>query len=128
MIWKDCRRADNIFSITLWAYVIARVFGNWPFSIEFNARNGSSRVRVTKIDFAWFLLSLCIYASFNWFAVFDQLGHHEASLVEVTVSQISQIIIILVAMLSIIMDLINRNVIWQMVLTFHAFDEEVRVF
>lgn len=125
MIWKYCHRADNIFSITIWIYMIARALGNWPFSIEFNAKNGSSRVRVSKLDFAWFVLSLCIYASFNRFSTFEQSGHIKSSFVEYLVSLISQISSILVAMLSIIMDLMNRNVIWQMILSFHAFDEEV---
>lgn len=126
MIWKDCNRTNNVFSIALWIYIIARAFGSWPFTIEFNAKSRTSRVQVTKLDLIWFLLSLCIYGLFNWFAVFEQIRQLQLSLVEILISQITQISSILVTMLSIAMDMINRNVIWQMILIFHRFDEEVR--
>lgn len=65
MIWRNRpSNGGDVFTLTSWLYVINRVFGYWPFSIEFIARGSNKMVQsvlcVRSRDWIWFILSLVI--------------------------------------------------------------------
>lgn len=127
MIWHKRDKRNDIFSLTLWVYVMARVFGFWPFTIRFDENRNKPIVCVTKFDYAWFCMSIVFYIMFIHFAVMDHSGHidQKFTFIEVSLNKMTTLNHILVALLCIILDMVNREVLWKIILKFKAFDDEV---
>lgn len=125
MFWKNYRKKNDIFSVAQLVYIAARAFGYWPFSIEFNDKSNGGRVRVLPSDLVWFAVALTIYCTCNWLSVFNHLVQEHESYMEMATSQLFQFSNLLITTLSIVMDMVNRDVIWRIILKFNKFDDEV---
>lgn len=142
MIWKNRQSiGGDIYSLTSWLHIVNRLFGFWPFTIEFNTRGANNRnqsfVCVKAWDWIWFVLSLVIYGSFNIILINMALNAQDtpdlylasgSKLIEIVIANITTLCSILVGFLSIIMDMINRTDIWWIINTFNEFDEEVKFY
>lgn len=125
MFWKNYRKKNDVFSVIQLVYIAARAFGYWPFSIEFNDKSSGGRVRVLSSDLVWFAVALAIYCACNWLSVFNHLVQEHESYMEMATSQLFQFSNLLITTVSIIMDMVNRDVIWRIILKFNKFDDEV---
>lgn len=116
----------DVFSIALWIYVLARCFGFWPFSIKFSDKQKSGKVVITLLDILWVLGAMSAYGLCCWFSFFYiDLKNQPFSQLEIFLASWAQFSGITIAMLSIILDLINRSRIWSIIVKFSEFDEEV---
>lgn len=127
MFWQDWRRKNNIFSLTLWIYLLSKLYGNWSFSIEFDAKRHSSRVRVTPLDWLRFIFNLIFYINCTRYIIHEDAEKNLSTKLEVSITQFAQLISLLVLILSIVLDMINRNALWNIILKFDEFDLEVSV-
>lgn len=128
MIWKGCQRRNDIFSLTLWVYVLARMCGFWPFSMSFKAKNRSSRVKVTIFDVIWFVFALVFYSVSLRIVTNNPMQDSvemEVSFTEVALNQLAQYAQIFIILLCIVLDMVNRNVLWNIILKFKSFDDEM---
>lgn len=125
MFWKDYRKRNDIFSLTLLVYVTARVFGFWPFSIEFDAKCQKSHTKVTKLDYMWFIVTLAFYCVGIRFATYNPFPSAEFSFTEVALNQLTQLVNILIIVLCIVMDMVNRNILWKIIVKLKIFDDEM---
>lgn len=140
MIWKNLSlKNSDIFSLTSWIYVMARVIGYWPFSVKFNKRFGNTNmksvVNVKLRDFIWYMLSIIIAVipiSFPLIAMIARDDTRNVALhtrfIELLVGNISLMLSTLSALFCLIMDMINRNDIWQIITIYKEFDEEVNIY
>lgn len=126
-MWKNRPRKNNVFSIALWIYVLARCFGFWPFSVKFTDKQKSGKVVVTFLDILWVAGAVSVYGLCCWFSFFYiDLKSQPFSQLEIFLASYTQFSAITIAMLSIILDLINRSRIWSIIVKFGEFDEEVK--
>lgn len=110
----------------LWVYMIARPFGYWPFQIEFNEKYKTGNVRVTFIDMLWLAMLILIYSATAWY--YFAVGRDENAsytLIEILMNELT-ILFCMEPILSSILDLSNRRIIWKIIVTFYEFDEQVR--
>lgn len=126
MLWSKREKKTDIISLTRWVYVMARLFGYWPFTIEFD-RSKRPIVCVTKLDYIWFYLSIIFYTIAIRFALNDLTNHlnQQFTLIEIALNKMTTLNHILVTLLCIILDMANREVLWKIILKFKAFDDEV---
>lgn len=125
MFWHGCQRRNNIFSLTFWVYCLARIFGFWPFSVKFNAKNRLSEVKVGAFDVAWFVLSLAFYSACFRLTTYNPFDVMEISFTEFVLNQLTQVFNLIIIILNIILDMVNRHVLWGIILKFKAFDDEM---
>lgn len=127
MFWNNKHPKDSVFSVILWVYVISRLFGFWPFSIVFDEKRKTSNARVTITDWIWFFVAIVLYASFIYFNDLDKYKDLPHSFIEICASQLTLIGGNMIAILSIIMDMLNRGRICRVIEMFNEFDAEVRI-
>lgn len=112
-------------SIVSWIYVIARVFGFLPFSVEYNEKQKISKVHVTILDVFWFIFAIAIYAM----VIVSSAVHHYAKASFSGIEILATILITieggLIAIISIVMDMFNRKRIFRIMIKLNEFDEEV---
>lgn len=104
---------------------MARIFGFWPFSIKFNAKNRLSEVKVNVIDVAWLLLTLTFYGACFRLTTYNPFDELQVSFTELILNQITQAVNLVIIILNIISDMINRHVLWGIILKYKAFDDEM---
>lgn len=119
------RSKNDVISLMLWLYGLSRICGNWPFSIEFKRKRELSRVRVTFVDWLWFVVAFAYYGSIVWFGIINNFSAVVLSSFELFLSQAMQLSSMAIVTLSLILDMINRNTLWNIVVQFYVFDEEV---
>lgn len=118
---------NNIFKLIYPVYILSRIFGLLPFSMGLNSRKTCIWLRVNVIDFIWFVTSIVIYAGFTGYLFTMPLS---ASLpYDSYIMKIGGILILisgyLMAIISIIADMINRKKILKILRLFHDFDCKV---
>lgn len=137
MIWRN--RPSNgggVFSLTSWLYVINRVFGCWPFSIEFIVRGSNKTVQsvvcVKSRDWIWFILALVIRVlicnAILVSTILTTLNIRSSTgsrYIGIIINNVTSVSWVLAMLFSIIMDMINRKDIWRIITLLHEFDEEV---
>lgn len=132
MVWNMLKKEKSVFSITYLLYVKLRCFGFWPFSITFNKAMGTlnSTVRVTVYDRLWSFIAFAIYIILGYWVIgtFREFEKLNLSLIEIVLNNIVMISDTLVALLCIIMDMVNRNNLWEIITTFSEFDEVVKIY
>lgn len=138
MVWNSRpSNGNDFFSLASLFYVMIRVFGFWPFSIEFIGRVTNKKIQsvvcVKLHDWIWLILSLAIYVVLIIVVVFnmnlaaqDRNTTEKSTTVEAIISDIAIVSGILVVIFSIIMDMINRKDLWHIITIFNEFDEEVK--
>lgn len=125
MFWKNYAKNNEVFSIALWIHIYMRIFGMWPFSVQFDQRKRTSHVHVTKLDLLWIVVVVAAYLTFLYVSIIINSTPTPLSISIVRLAKITQICGFAIAILSIFLDLINRKRIWQLVLNFNHFDQEV---
>lgn len=139
MIWKNRpSNGNDIFLLVSWFYLINRVFGVWPFSIEFSRRGANKKIQsvvcVKFWDWIWFILSLAIYVLLI-IVILNEMNltgqgverPNVPRYLEVLINNVAVTSDIVATLFAIIMDMINRKDIWKIITTFNDFDEEVYV-
>lgn len=127
MFFNNWRRRDDIIGLMMWLYGLSRIFGNWPFSIEFQSKRELSRARVSFVDWLLFFLALLCYGICIWLGIVNNLNKFILHSFELVLSQVVQVGYMISVPLSIALDMINRNTLWNIVVQFYQFDEEVSV-
>lgn len=123
-------RKDDILSLTKWIFVLSRIFGFWSFSVEsIDINKKKSYIARMKI-FDWcraiaaisiyFLLMLLRFSIFGSFYGFDM------SFLEIALNEMTVISSALMTILTIFMDIINREKLWKIIMTFNDLDEKVK--
>lgn len=125
MFWKNYAKNNDVFSIALWVYIYLRIFGLWPFSVQFDRKNRSSSIHVTKLDLLWIVAAVAVYLIFLYIYEFFNNSPTSFSFIIVRLSKITQLCDFIIVIFSIFLDLINRHRIWQLILNFNDFDQEV---
>lgn len=125
MMWKNRPNKTGVFSIVLWIYVIARCFGFWPFSVKFNSMQRTGQVVVTSLDILWMVVALAAYGTCFWLTLFNIHADLPYSALEITMTLLTQLSRVTIAILSILLDMINRFRIWKIIVRFSEFDDEV---
>lgn len=115
-------------SIVSWIYVIARVFGFLPFSVEYNEKKRINKVHVTILDVLWFIITITIYALIiSSSAVIHYYNNELLSMSNIEI--LATILITIeggvIAIISIVMDMFNRKRVLKIMLKLNEFDDEV---
>lgn len=125
MFFNHWRARKDVFWLIMWLYGLSRMIGNWPFSIQFNAKRELSKIHVTWTDRLWFIVSLLFYGLIVWVTILHNFNKVTVHFFEFFISQSVQVSTMIIIMISVISDMINRNMLWNIVMNFHEFDEEV---
>lgn len=130
MMWNARPPKNNAFSSILKIFVIARCFGFCPFSIPTKGKLKENTICVKKIDWLWFIVSLSIYISFMVFVIvkYKHRDITELSIMEFILNRIALLGDNSIALMCIVMDMINRKMLWKILTTFSEFDDEVKWF
>lgn len=120
-------KKTDVFSVTGPVYMIARMFGYWPFRVKFGQRSGLNSIYVTRFDWLWFAAAIIIYSLFFWSMSTNYYLQNDIpySFIEVFISKMTHLCSILISILSMVMDSVNRRRIWNIILKFNEFDEKV---
>lgn len=116
---------NGVFSIIRWIYWNSRIFGHFPFSVEYDVKYKLSKAHVTILDWLWFILTVFIYGSMITFNLIQVHNAFSQSSVDQVVSTFNIIGQNMLAITSIIMDMWNRKSIWKFVNDLNEFDEKV---
>lgn len=130
MLLTNRRHENTVIALTSWLYLVVRIFGFWPFTIEFNAsgvKNRGSTVCIKPFDWLWFVVTSCYYliSTIILLGNLVEFQRFYLSLIEIVISNVTVVSDITIALLCCIMDMINRKRLWRTILIFHDFDEEV---
>lgn len=120
------RKANSVFSVAFPIYVISRIFGFLPFSLAYDRKLRTTIVRVTVFDIIWLCLSLLLHIFFfifNWIA--DQQSQVTDSRILIISGRLTLWGGFFMAIFAMLMDLLNRNRIWEIIVKFNEFDEEI---
>lgn len=134
MIWKGRPYKDNNFlSLVSLLHIVIRIFGYWPFSLQFSARGGGANKKIHSQprDWIWFVLSLVIRILLSNAAIIGRILTTQkitgSRFIQIMIANVTEVNWVLVMLFSMIMDMINRKDIWKIINTFNEFDEEVSV-
>lgn len=118
----------NFYEVAYPVYVISRIFGYLPFTIEYNAKHKIQRLFVSSKDLVRFVLALavitfCVYVCF-WKKIVLQPKSS-------TISHGTWIIMVsglISTAFALIMDMVNRRSLGIALKTICQIDEEVAIF
>lgn len=125
MVWNHPKNNNDIFSLTFCVYVIARLYGLWPFSVNFNQKLKTSTVYLNAFDWLWFVVAILIHLL--WFLVYWHTSGHRDSFIAYLLARSMDILSIVYWLLTLVLDLINRKRIWGIIGSFDEFDKEVYI-
>lgn len=130
MISLDQWKQSDILSLTKCMQTIAQLFGFWLFKIDFK-----KNVKYSNIDVKYYHWCLAVVATFTY--LLSMYGHYityadleeifkSEVFIETALNQTNVICSGTISILTIFMNIINRKILWKIVLTFFSFDEEVK--
>lgn len=111
-------------------YQYARAVGLWPFQIIHNTIESNEKTRVRLIDILWFFVSIAVYLTATYYSI-DDIKYTEdgsAKSYVVIIYYIFQITALVSGAFSIILDMLNRNLLLKILEKFTTFDHEVGLF
>lgn len=119
---------SDIFSLTKSVQILARIYGFWTFTINPNVRYFDI-VRTCARNYICFALVLMVYtiaASIQIFAVISDVRNDVSpltvGLVAVLTTTVGEIGF---SLMSLVLDMCNRQFIWNIFISMHSFDNEV---
>lgn len=115
----------GIFSVFIWIYTAARIFGFMLFAIEYNDKNQFSKVYVSICNVLWAIVAIAIYVFIVVVSIFQQGDILKHSNIEVLSMVMLNIGSSAITVASIIMDMVNRKRIFTIVTKLNEFDEQV---
>lgn len=125
MCWSKKYPKNGVFSFIIWLYVASRIFGFLPFSVEYNKNREWNKVKVTVLDWLWFVISISFYASAIAVAVHHAHFYTTFSCIEIIFMILTKIAYNVIAIFTIITDMINRKCIQKLISNFNEFDKQV---
>lgn len=128
MFWKNRSKNVDVFFVTAPVYVFARIFGFWPFSVQFAQSTSTSvHVHMNCFDSSWFAIAISYFTFFGWLSFVKTQDYLPYSAVELLVFKMLQVGSVVVSISTIIVDVVNRNRIWNIIVKFNQFDNEVKL-
>lgn len=109
-------------------YYFSRAAGLWPFSICRDSNGVIQPARLSRLDGAWFFISLCLhlFAMFYYYLSLVELeGSNKTILTFSILYTLFQIKSLLIGAFGIILDLLNRYTLVNLLRKFIVFDSEV---
>lgn len=125
MVWNNRHRENDVFSIALWIYVVARVCGLFPFSVKFDDKSKSGKVYMTLVDYIWAVGAISFFVGGIVFVYLHDISDMPYTLIEKFIVKLTTISGSLILIFSIYMDIFNRHHIWSLFVKFHEFDTTV---
>lgn len=120
---------SEVFALAKRVQIVARIYGFWPFSINPIAETDDnlSILHTKACDYIWFAVVLVIYTILATieFVSFRSLATEKYSSNEVILQLMTMISEIVITFAGLIMDMINRQLIWDIILMLNAFDVKV---
>lgn len=109
-------------------FIYSRFFGLFPFSFKINVFGEVQHVKLTILDLFWLCLSIAMYSSLMAFVLFgpDNVESDLRSAHSLVLGDSFLFVYgFIMCIISIVMDLINRNRIAWNIQRFEEFDKEV---
>lgn len=128
MIPKIVGQQENSLLLNKWIHLLARLCGYWSFHIDFNQLKSPNAVQITTIDWIRAVIAIAVYLICICIQLIslDFLLQLNYSLMEVLLDLTTSICSQLIFIVTTIMNLIQRNTLRNVLLTFYNFDEAVR--
>lgn len=120
------KKSLNFFHCVQPVYIISRIFGLLPFSIQYNPNGCVKAAKVTVFDGFWFIGSIGLNLFFGYRVASDipDMPKEESSILFIGFRTVFVICFILTA-LSTVLDMMNRNRIVKIVKDLTEFDNSV---
>lgn len=125
---KNSHRKDGIFSIFVLIYTVARIFGFMLFAVEYNDKMKISKAYVTICNGLWSVVAIIIYVFVVFVSIYQEQDRLTQSDIEILALALLALGGCAIAVVSIIMDMINRKRICRIVTKLDEFDEKVFLF
>lgn len=126
-ITRNKKTALNIHNVARPIYIISRFCGMFPFSIRYNANAEMENVFVTKFDAILFLVSISFYTAIVYFSVNLRLiGAVMKENLLVSIILINLLAALLLAILCICMNMIQREKLLFILQQIDSFDQSIK--
>lgn len=126
MVWNVSLSKNNVFGVVFPVYVIGRCLGFWPFSVIFDRKHRTSRVKLRVFDYIWFTVTLGIFGTCLGYNIrYDYHSSQTDSLILIVSGRFILIGGFIMSIAALIADMANRKNIWKIITKFFEFDEEV---
>lgn len=116
----------NCVLVNKWIYKLARIFGYWSFQIDFKqVKSNALQAKIfdqLRAAAAIVVYLTCIYIQLS------TIGHLIASkysIIELVLRMTPTISGVIISLLTVILNYIHRNIVRNVLLIFHYFDEKV---
>lgn len=115
----------NFYQVAYPVYIVSRLFGFLPFTIEYSAKTKIQKIFVTLKDLVRFFLALIILAFCVYAGFLDKtlLKHNSKALIQGT--RLVIFVGLILAAFSMIMDLVNRKLLGIVLMEVREIDEQV---
>lgn len=125
---KDKQRIYNFEHGFRPIYYFSRIAGLWPFSIVHHSNGTIQNARISRLDGVWFAMSMC----FQLLAIFfccldsDDLNYGQTTTITFHVLySLHRVKSLLIGVVGIILDMINRHRLVEILRKLIIFDNEV---
>lgn len=125
MFWRKGHPKYGDISIIWWIYVMSRVFGLMPFSVDYVVKEKRSKVHVSVFDWLRFFITIFIYAYLISYSISFDIERMPTTPMEFYLSVLLLACSCILVLSSIIMDMFNRKRIWKIMINLNVFDREV---
>lgn len=123
---KSDRDQLNVYRIIYPVYILTRLFGLASFTVECDSLKSNILAYVSFFDFTWFLTTVFIYAAIAIFCIMQTTSNLTSDSYIMTIgSNLFLIFGYLMATVSVIIDMTNRNRIVQFMNILNEFDQKV---
>lgn len=111
-------------------YVVSRIFGQLPFSFQFESNGNIHRPVIKMLDALWFLLSMSALICFMYFSFeYFNYGQKSADLFGIRTSFVGTNLIagtgLILGLLTIVLDMCNRFKLVDIFKKIYSFDQRV---
>lgn len=121
------KRLTDFYDFIRPVYIFCRIFGLLPFRINCDSNHNIKSTSVGAYDIAWFLISISINLTFIYLILPSIKPSNEfRSSVLYVGGRLILLVGYILATLSIILDLFNRNRITGILMDFYSFDKKVK--
>lgn len=127
---KQSKRVENYFDCIKPVYVASRIFGFLPFTINHDSRGEVMKASISVFDAVWLIVSITA----NLTGIYYVLSHSLKQLFAIKESPILFDICRAIAVsgfvltiISICLDMINRNRLIEIIKDFTKFDKQVKI-
>lgn len=127
MCRTDSGKQNSILLLNKCVHMLARTFGFWLYHIDFNQMTSSSAVSIKIYDWLGATTAIAVY----FFCIYlqcisvDYLISFNFSTIEMIIYQITTSCGACTSIITVILNLVHRNILWRIILIFYYFDEEV---